>query len=409
MIAPRLALAFTAAALLAQAQARREYPGRQGSIVSDAPPAVAKLWVERLDRFCSVFEKFYTGFLSFVRPQDGSSDGVFATFDEYSEFKSRDNKDLNAMAYFSPSLNSIVMYHDENDPWLAHTLFHETQHQYLARYTSSAPRWVNEGLSEYFEGWSLGDDGKLESRPNLYDLLVLQGELEKKKGFPLEKLVRLPPAAFNDFAKDHPDRQPYLHYATSWGLVYWFLELAEPSDREIFRGYLRDLNAKGAKAERAELAILDWDAFETKWKESILRLDAACKTRDEYLQMAAGHRGNGDFADAIAAYRKALALDPKTPGVHFWLGWCLYGAGATEEAKKELELARAEDKEDARAPYLLARIAAGIDRAGSKPDPKAAIALAKEAFDRSGRTNANYLARRRLRSSAATSAPRSRR
>ena len=391
ILLPCAGTALTLAGLLSQSPVRREYAGRQGGIVSDAPPAVAKEWVERLDRFCGVYERFYRGIGLEKRSDNKLRVRLFASFDAFKEFKDRDSPDGSAIAYFSPSLNSVVMYHDASDPWLAHTLFHEMQHQYLARYTTAAPKWVNEGLSEYFEGWRIGEDGSFESRPNLYDLLLLRNELKRNKGLPLADLARMSPREFQEFP-GRSDLRGYLQYATSWGLVYYFLELASPKERAIFEDYLRALNAKGVKAERAAMAVPDWDEFEARWKRAILDLKATCTTRDEFLQVAAGHRRNGDHLGAIAAYRDALALDPNTPGVHYWLGYCLAAIGQDADALRELETARSDDGKDPRPSYLMARLAAGVDRKVSKANPVQALALAKEAFERSGKTNVSYLA-----------------
>ena len=71
------------------------------------------------------------------------------------------------LAYFSPSLNAIVLFNDEANVTLRQTLFHETSHQFLERYTSDAPKWLNEGLAEYFEGWRMSPEGKLLENPRV--------------------------------------------------------------------------------------------------------------------------------------------------------------------------------------------------------------------------------------------------
>ena len=254
------------------------------------------------------------------------------------------------------------------------------------------PKWLNEGLSEYFEGWRVPDDGALEPRPTLYDLIVLQTALRKHEGIPLERLMDLPPADFVDFATKYPDRHPSLHYATSWGLVYYLLELAPESERAVFRKYLADLNQKGAKGERARLEIQEWGPFERRWQEAMLAIEPRCETAEEFLDLAAGYRSDAQWKPACEAYESALGLDPARKGVQYWLGYCRKRTGDYDAASKALEAARAEDEKDPRPSYQLARIASGLDRKGTKADAPRALELARDASKRAGGDDPYYMA-----------------
>src|SRR5262249_13950419 len=201
---------------------------------------------------CAVFQGFYHG-LGLEKKSDNKLPArLFNTREEFEKFYHLTTKEGDPpLAYFSPSLNSIVLYNDEADVTLRQTLFHECQHQYLSRYTSDAPKWLNEGLSEYFEGWRMSPEGKVvEKRVNLVDLKLLQDCLKSGKSLAPKELASWDAQHFDDYKKDHPDLHPYLHYVTSWGMVYFSLELSQdPSDRKRLVDYLKGLNSKGALAK----------------------------------------------------------------------------------------------------------------------------------------------------------------
>jgi len=394
-IRPWLALALAVlGSVAAPAEAQkglRTYSGKACRVKSNAPDEVAKLVMARIDRFCGVFQAFYDELQLEKRRDNEVLARLFSSYDEFLEFMKRDVGDKPWSAYASQSLNAIVLYSDESDTTLKHTLFHECSHQYLARYTGSAPKWFNEGLSEYFEGWRIDDGEEFVVRPALYDLIVLQGALKKGEYLRLSQLLALPPADFVDFAEKFPKLHPALHYATSWGLVYYFLELAPPAERELLRQYFRDLNAKGAKADEAKLAVADWEAFETRWKSALLALKPACETAPEFLAVAGGYRDDRQWHPAIAAYQEALKLAPETKGVNFWIGFCHKRDGDYDAARAPLLAALAEDAGDPRAPYQLARIESGMDRKEAKPNMVKALEYAREALKRAGDDDVFYL------------------
>lgn len=393
----RLALPLLAAivgALAAPAAAQkglRTYSGKACRVKSNAPEAVAKLVAARIDRFCGIFQEFYDALELEKRRDNEVVARLFSSYDEFLDFMKRDVGDKPWSAYASQSLNAIVLYSDESDTTLKHTLFHECSHQYLARYTSSAPKWFNEGLAEYFEGWRIEDGEESVVRPTLYDLIVLQTALKKGEYLRPTQVVSLPPAEFVDFAEHFPKLHPTLHYATSWGLIYYFLELAPPEERELLHRYLRDLNQKGAKADQAALAIDDWDAFEARWKAAILALKPACETVPEHLAVAGGYRDDRQWLPAIVAYEEALKLDPKARGVRFWIGYCHKRWGNYDAARPLLVQALGEDERDPRPAYQLARIESGMDRKEAKPNVAKGLEYARQALERAGDDDVFYL------------------
>jgi hypothetical protein len=386
------ALALLALAVQAPAQkGLRTYTGKACRVKSNAPEAVAKLVAGRIDRFCGVFQGFYDELALEKRRDNEVVARLFATYDEFLEFMKRDVGDKPWSAYASQSLNAIVLYSDESDTTLKHTLFHECSHQYLARYTSAAPKWFNEGLAAYFEGWRIDDGADYAVRPALYHLISLQTALKSGQYLPLAELTALDPAKFVDFAKEYPKLHPTLHYATSWGLLYYLLELAPAEQRELARQYFRDLNQKGAKADQARIAIEDWKAFEGPWKAAILALEPKCESAADHITVAGSYRYDGQYASAIISYQDALELDPAAKGIRYWLGFCHKKIADYDGARPLLAEALAEDKTDPRPAYQLARIESGMDKKDAKPDMEKALGHARDALQRAGDDNPFYV------------------
>jgi tetratricopeptide (TPR) repeat protein len=391
---PLFALALVLAAPFPAQKGLDTRRTKQAIIKANTSKAIAEAVGQRIDNFCTVFQGFYDELGLEKKSDNMLSARLFNTYEEYEKQFKRQNPDEDPpLAYFSPSMNAIVLYNDEADVTLRQTLFHESSHQFLNRYTSDAPKWLNEGLSEYFEGWRMSPEGKLvEKRTNLYDLKVLQDCLKSGKYLPPKDLVNFDATQFNDFRKNHPELHPYLHYVTAWGLVYFSLELSSvPEDRERLVGYLRDLNSKGA---RATFEVDSWIDFEARWKTAILGLEPKPVDMVDHILLAVGLRQNREWKEAAALYQKAYELDPKAPGALYWVGYCYKRLGDYDSAMQWLEKARAAEPENPSVPYLMARIALGFDMNDSKKaksDPAKALELAEAASKLAGGESPGYL------------------
>jgi tetratricopeptide (TPR) repeat protein len=372
-----LALALGTPALAQEGLRTRR--SKEAIVKANTSKEIAEAVGQRIDNFCRVFQGFYDELGLEKKADNMLAARLFDTFEEFDTYYRRTVQDEDPpLAYFSPSLNSIVLYNDEADVTLRQTLFHESSHQYLNRYTADAPKWLNEGLAEYFEGWRMKPSGELvEKRVNLYDLKLLQDCLKAGKALAPKTLAGYSAQEFNDFRKLNPGLHPYLHYVTAWGMVYFSLELSDDDhDRARMVQYLKDLNEKGP---RAAFAPEDWDAFEVRWKKSLLALEAKPVDVIDHILLAVGHRQSAEWKEAAALYQQAYELDPKAPGALYWLGFCWKRQGDYEKALHWFEQARTGDPSDPWPPYQMARIVLGIDKKGSKGDPVKALALADAA------------------------------
>jgi tetratricopeptide (TPR) repeat protein len=394
-LVPLLAGAFAALAPLSPAPSDLTLTGKECRIKTDLKPKESKEVPARIDRYCENFAGFYDELGLEPKASNKVVIRLFARYEDYEAFWNRTTAGGDPpAAWFSPSLNGVVSYHDPDNPYLRQVLFHETSHQYMNRYTSHAPKWLNEGLAEYFEGWQLAPDGALiKKRPPFYDLLVVQAALEADEFLGLRELVEMPPDKFMEFSTHYTELDGYLHYATAWAMTWYFLEGPSAEDRELYLKYFRGLCEDGDRA--APFAPKDWDGWEAlqeRWKAHTLALAVEPENADDHLILAANLRDEGDYETAVKHYEKVLELAPKTPDVRYWLGYCCKRQGDYDQARPHLLAAIESDEEDPRAPYLLARIESGLDQKNAPANVERALELALLASRRADDESPAYLA-----------------
>lgn len=368
----------------------RTYKGRECTVKTNAPAAVGKLVAKRIDNYVDQFAEFFDAFDLDAKNDNRIVARIFDTYEDYAEhYSRRSEKKSPPMAYFSSSMNAIVLYNDELDLTLRQTLFHEASHNFFNRFTYDEPPWLNEGLAEYFEGWEITAEGEFVSvRPNIYDLMIVRAALESDEALSLEELFGLSHTEWKEHGTRHPELHGYLHYCTAWSVVYHCLESGHEGDRERLATYFRDLNEDGA---RAQWPTDDLDEFEARWRATVLGLDVERTTAEAHMLVAGGQRSNGDYADAAKEYAAALKLDAEAPRVRYWLGYCLKRSSQYDEATAMLQAALEHDPDEASAAYMLSRITLGVDKPGSAVDVEKATAWIERALDIVDGESASYL------------------
>jgi tetratricopeptide (TPR) repeat protein len=370
-------------ALAASTEAQNlTYRGKECRVKTTLKSKVAKPIVKRIDRYCDHFKEFYDDLGMKPRASNKAVVRIFASYDEFADFTRKTTRMSSVpAAYFSPSLNGVVSYNDPGNPYTRQVLFHEISHQYMNRYTTAAPKWANEGLAEYFEGWSLSPEGELvKKKAAFYDLMVVQQALEEDNALSLKQLIEMEPLKFMEFRENYPDYHHYLHYSTSWSLIYYFLQGSNEADTELYVEFMRDLGDRGELADPFE--VDDWEAFEERWKTFVLSLEVVPETADDYQILAANYRSEKEYKKAIEAYEKQLELAPETNDSQYWLGFCHKKLGDYDGAREVLAPMTARDEPDGDAAYLLARIESGLDQKKPKSqDFELALRYAQIASD----------------------------
>jgi len=360
---------------------------KESIVKSNTSKEVAVAVGERLDNFCEVFGEFYDGLGLKPKSSNKAVARLFDTYEEYAAQYARENPGRDPpLAFFSPSRNALVLYNDEADLTLRQTLFHEASHQYMNRYTEEAPKWLNEGLAEYFEGWRMSAEGHLlEKRVNIYDLSLVQGALQAERYLRPRDLVAMDWKEFRDFREVHPEFHPYLHYVTSWSIIWFCLEESHEGDRDLIVQLLRDLMEKGGTSE---FQVGDWDGFEARWREAILGLDSQPVDAIDHLLLARGHRSNERFQEAAELYEKTIELDPAIKSAYYQAGNCRARMGQLDVALDWLAKAREVDPGNPSVLRLLARIHMWK---GEEADLERALEIAEESLKIVGKKSPPYL------------------
>ena len=368
----------------------RKYRSKEAIVKSNAPPKAAKALGKRIDYYCKLFQEFYDELGLEKKNDNVLKIRLFDSYDDFDEYYRRGGAGLGStpLAYFSSSLNSIVMYRDEKDVALRAVVFHECSHQFLNRYTYDAPKWLNEGMAEYFEGWTVDPGVSSDRRPHLYDLSLVKEGLASGQYLEPKQLVEMSAVTFNAFSESYPHLNSYLHYATSWSLVYHCLHSDYEKDKALLVNYLEDLTKKGSSAE---FEVEDWEAFTERWKHTVTTFNPKPDSAKEHFLLGAGARVNREYRKAIQHYGKALEMDPELPGARFWVGFCHKRTGNYKKAVEVLEEVLETDPEDARAAYNLARIYLGIDKENADADVEKALACALRASEIANEKSPSYL------------------
>lgn len=78
---------------------------------------------------------------------------IFDDRDKYNQyFKDKFGTDAIADGYFSLGDNECVVWKNTDVKQMLNVLFHETQHLLMSHHYPNCPMWLNEGLSQYFQG-----------------------------------------------------------------------------------------------------------------------------------------------------------------------------------------------------------------------------------------------------------------
>jgi tetratricopeptide (TPR) repeat protein len=374
----------------------RTVEGKESKVKTDLDEATATAVAARIDEYCTTFQAFYDGLGMTARKTNTIVLRLFSSFDDFSEFREKDNATSSWNMYSSESLNAIVAYYDPDDSSLASKLFGLCSNMYLRRYVTDAPSWIQRGYEALFSGYTVEKGRPVHPDMRLVDLVVLQDALRRNEFVPLSELVKRNEKTFCDRPPKATKMHNLLPDSEAWGLVHYLLVLAPDNEREMFRQYMKGLNAKGAKASDAKLDIADWPKFEERWKQAILAIDPKIDTAAAHMRVGDGHMEVLNYSFAAPEYEAAYKIDPKLPGLAFKMGYTLKRMGKYEPAVWYLEKAIATDPASALPHYQLARMYAALDvRATTpnpgKPDPAKALEHAQKAVELGGADRPIYL------------------
>lgn len=371
-----------------------EVVGKECRLTTDVPREQAIEVAARIDEFAVLVENFYASVGMEPREEKQIVVRLFASFDDFSEYRTRDGGNAYFSMYMSSTLNAIVAYHDPDDPFLTSKLLGLCSTVVMRRYCPEPPEWVRRGFECIFHGYEF-DPGKPARRElPLLELVVLQEALTRNEYFGAQELVKRNQQTFEDRLPKGTKMHNLLPAAQGWGLVHYFLELAPDAEKAMFREFMKKVNAKGAKASKAELTIRDWPEFEERWKKAMLAIPAKVDTAEKHLRIADGHMDVLNYSFAVPAYEAAYKKDRTLPGLPYKLGFALKKAGFYDGAIRHLLEAASLDPKSPLPHYQLARLHSYLDAKMAEPkpaNPAKALEHAKIAVELGGEDNPVYL------------------
>lgn len=234
----------------------------------------------RLEQFRVVFTQLFPN-MNFGSPIP-TRVVVFKDEKSYAPFKSIEW----AAGYFQPGddVNYIVLTTEGKKEDAFHTIFHEYTHflmdNSLGR--SAIPPWLNEGIAEYYERFSIENDQKVilgGLNPNHLSLL------RQNKFIPFENFFAVDYYTLHKQTK----QSAQLFYAQSWALLHYLIQgNAGAGNKQL--GQFVDLLIQGKKTK---------EAFQQAFQMDYATLEAGLK---KYLEQE-------KFAGSVVSFKEKLSFD----------------------------------------------------------------------------------------------------
>ena len=273
------------------------------------------------------------------------------------------------------------------------TFQHELTHVFVRRSLGWAPRWLNEGLAEYYETFELRDGSAVLGLP-LAAVGITTGSAWRSAQVGLRQRLYVPMGALPtvsrllhaDYAEfmaadneDRPSldaqRKQTAHYLASWGFVHMLYSV--PTYKALFNAVIDDV-ARGTKLDVAWAArfdAVDPETLESDFRKHMIRTEGievqawttkytprprALPAQPRALSAAEVHllwaRLRAWTPQRLPAARTdvdaARALDAASPEIQYWSGLFRRAEGDREGAESDLLRALAQRPNDAR--YLMA-------------------------------------------------------
>lgn len=224
-----------------------------------------------------------------------------------------------------------------DDPGIR-TAMHELIHDLLRQAQSAPPRWLEEGLAEYFSNARVTGSRVTAGEPIREHVALL----EQRSLMTLDQLFAMKEAS--------PDGSSQLFYAQSWAAVSWLIS----TDQNAFFAFLQDVEQGTAIA----------DALQARYGKSLREMEAALRWRHPILRGVILQSGAAGFQPVTAA---AQPLD--FPTLLYKLGRFLSQIpGAREEAERHYREALRLDPKHARSLAALGQLDEAVVAAPNDPE-----------------------------------------
>jgi len=169
----------------------------------------------------------------------------------------------NTAGIFHPALKQLLLWDSPNPGMTMRTVRHEGFHQYFDRLVGDSPRWLNEGMAEYYEQAQFSGGHWEDDQINIEHVSLLREV--KDAWVPLEKFVRIGARPFYANAR--------LNYAQAWAFVH-FLQNGGRQQKKIFKRIIDALKDGMTNDDAVDAGFegVDFDALEGDFRKYVQKL-----------------------------------------------------------------------------------------------------------------------------------------
>ncbi|MHC5036684.1 MAG: DUF1570 domain-containing protein [Planctomycetota bacterium] len=264
------------------------------------------------------FAKALPAIFKFKAPMRKNWTRQVRIFRDEKEFLIYRGKDDPAMGYFRVDddncVEEVVMIDIARDPSETFdTLLHEGTHLMLYLWGKAKefdfPRWIDEGMAEYFGGSMYRPSAK--SLKNVYSTglvkpwrwMRIKKQLEKGEAVPLAKFFLM---GYDEFEGRH--------YAQAWSLIHFFAHYKNGARAKLLYKYCHELMRTVREGERAvalfqKIFRYPLPKLEEEWKKYVLELKP--RTPEDRLALAEAYEWRGESEKAMAACGDHLYFHPQ--------------------------------------------------------------------------------------------------
>ena len=188
---------------------------------------------------------------------------LFGREDEYLAFRRQvvGNK-LNVNGFYVPSLNIAAVKDLGSVHKTRQTILHEASHAILDARANWTPKWINEGLAEYFETAYLRN-GKLRNRLPKNKKIKLTKLWESNSIMTITEFFAIPKKQWYHV----DDATGWTYYVTAWSIVSYMMD--NPKRRAILSDMIKQSHLRRGNFSEREYVMTSYQgglySFSTEW------------------------------------------------------------------------------------------------------------------------------------------------
>ncbi|MFA5239711.1 MAG: hypothetical protein WC476_08415 [Phycisphaerae bacterium] len=180
---------------------------------------------------------------------------IFADKDKFTEYQKKQGKNrISELAYYSVRFKEAVVYwktyskRTEDAKFMVSCVYHEVNHMLLMAEVPWIPLWINEGLSEYFDGLNVFGQNR---RVYLHEHHQRWLKRWAEKGFPvnLDEYLGLNRSQWHEL--NRKIKHCNAGYTIGYSLVYFMM--SRSSTEEVLKELLWEFKRKGKDADSIKI------------------------------------------------------------------------------------------------------------------------------------------------------------